>query len=327
MKAALSNATLRRQGLLVRKALENTRSKAYYRQQHYTEKSTIPQSHIRHYEVTTINGESSSFFKRFWNWYTKQLYNNPLRTKTTAAAIIFFTSDSATQYIMSDEKSKSIASMFRTYQNWWDPHRAGSGAAFGVVATAWLHYWWGFLEMAVGSRFPVAQYRLTNTLIKVALDQGIGAVGYIYTYYVLTHFLQNQIGSGATKAIANDEKQQQSSTERYKVALQETHERAMEMLWPTMRQHWKVWPLVHSFNFYYVPLHHRVLVQNTILVGWSGYLSHLNNGGLMTPNEEVEVTIKRQEATASEDKKMEVVTINTEKIRQAALKRRETRQL
>ena len=62
------------------------------------------------------------------------------------------------------------------------------------------------------------------------------------------------------------------------------------MLPPTMIRHWTLWPAVHTMNFYYIPLHHRVLVQNLVLVGWSGYLSHLNNGGLMTPKEEVEVT-------------------------------------
>lgn len=72
------------------------------------------------------------------------------------------------------------------------------------------------------------------------------------------------------------------------------------MLWPTMMQHWKLWPIVHSFNFYFIPLHHRVLVQNTVLVGWSGYLSHLNhaNNKLMTPDEEIKVTIVRRETEA-----------------------------
>jgi hypothetical protein len=45
-----------------------------------------------------------------------------------------------------------------------------------------------------------------------------------------------------------------------------------------MLQHYKVWPLVHTANFYYVPLQHRVLVQNGVLVFWSAYLSHLNHG-------------------------------------------------
>eukprot|EP00751_Fragilariopsis_kerguelensis_P014186 CAMPEP_0170760484 /NCGR_PEP_ID=MMETSP0733-20121128/1578_1 /TAXON_ID=186038 /ORGANISM="Fragilariopsis kerguelensis, Strain L26-C5" /LENGTH=191 /DNA_ID=CAMNT_0011100235 /DNA_START=30 /DNA_END=605 /DNA_ORIENTATION=+ len=153
-------------------------------------------------------------------------------------------------------------------------------------------------------------------MIKVVLDQGIGAPLYIYSYYIITHFMQSQLGSSsnsgggsgsATKEepliITNKNKNEQKDIEQEEevtqnnsplTALKDTHKRATEMLLPTMMQHWKVWPLVHTFNFYYIPLHHRVLVQNTLLIGWSGYLSHLNNGGLMTPHEEVEVAIKRR---------------------------------
>lgn len=55
-----------------------------------------------------------------------------------------------------------------------DLTRSASRAAFGAVATVWLHYWWGFLEAFVGTRVPVVQYRLQNMLIKVLVDQPIG---------------------------------------------------------------------------------------------------------------------------------------------------------
>ena len=48
-----------------------------------------------------------------------------------------------------------------------------SGAAFGVVATGWLHYWWNFLEFAVGKRIPATSSRFLNTVTKVAIDQMI----------------------------------------------------------------------------------------------------------------------------------------------------------
>ena len=72
------------------------------------------------------------------------------------------------------------------------------------------------------------------------------------------------------------------------------------MLWSTMLVHWRIWPLVHSFNFYFIPLNDRVLIQNLVLVGWSGYLSHLNhaNNKLMTPDEEIKGTIVRRETEA-----------------------------
>jgi Mpv17 / PMP22 family len=56
--------------------------------------------------------------------------------------------------------------------------------------------------------------------------------------------------------------------------LESASHRASDLLWPTLLQHWRLWPAVHTLNFYYVPLHHRILVQNTVLMGWSGYLSY-----------------------------------------------------
>ena len=122
------------------------------------------------------------------------------------------------------------------------------------------------------------------------IDQGAGAPLYIFAYYTLTNFLQRVAAE-----------KESITLEKAKKIFVETEERARHMLWPTMTQHWKLWPFVHSMNFYFVPLHHRVLVQNTVLVGWSGYLSHLNktglpenDGKLMTPTEEIETTIKRR---------------------------------
>lgn len=187
------------------------------------------------------------------------------------AAMIFGVSDSATQYITDDER--------------WDGVRSASAASFGVVATTWLHYWWGLLEVVVGRRVPAQQYKLANTLVKVVLDQGIGAPLYIYTYFVMTNFLQDV--------------SEEPTLQKAQTVWKDVNAKASDMLWPTMQQHWTLWPLVHSLNFYYTPLHHRVLVQNTVLIGWSGYLSHLNHKQdtrLMTPDEEINVAIVRRDS-------------------------------
>jgi protein Mpv17 len=212
----------------------------------------------------------TSFGRLLWDSYCQCLHQNPLATKASMAAVIFFSSDSSTQYIMK-EKDEDFK---------WNASRSLSGASFGIVATTWLHFWWGFLETAVGKRIPIATHRLANTLTKVFFDQVIGAPCYIYTYYVMTNFLES-LPSGKDP----------------RISWKENNDKAREMLMPTMRQHWTLWPAVHSFNFYFVPLQHRVLLQNTILVGWSGYLSHLNNTGeLMTPEEEVKVAIIRRDS-------------------------------
>jgi hypothetical protein len=126
-----------------------------------------------------------------------------------------------------------------------------------------------------------------------------GAPIYIYTYYVITHFGKEFM------ALRNDAASQDNSSVDATALFRQTCDRATEMLPPTMLRHWTLWPAVHTLNFYYNPIHHRVLVQNIVLVGWSAYLSHLNNGGLlMTPEEEVEVAeavvLRRRESSAGQ---------------------------
>lgn len=191
--------------------------------------------------------KGTSLLWSLWGKYTDALMARPLLVKASTASFIFFVSDSATQVIMDPTADYELA-------------RAGSGAAFGIVATGWLHYWWGFLEAFVGKRISVTQNRLGNTLAKVILDQGIGAPFYVFTYYVITNFIQELHG----------QPQDGESKKSAKRILKETCNRAAEMLPPTMLRHWTLWPAVHTLNFYYSPLHHRVLVQNLVLVGWSG---------------------------------------------------------
>jgi hypothetical protein len=226
---------------------------------------------------------SASFPVRLWESYTKALLKYPLPVKSGAAALIFFTSDSATQKIMDPEAS-------------WDASRALSGAGFGVVGTAWLHYWWGFLEVVLNRRLPVGAYgqnKLVNALGKVAADQLVGAPLYLYSYYCITHFGTEWVARTTAKttappsggepkeaAEAAPSKDTIDAIDDVVPLLKETSDRALEMLPDTLLRHWTVWPIVHTLNFYYNPIHHRVLVQNIVLIFWSGYLSHLNNGGL-----------------------------------------------
>jgi Mpv17 / PMP22 family len=261
--------------------------------------------------------------QRGWAAYLRSLQKRPLTTKATAAAFIFFSSDAATQYAShvsgaasaarADRVVRSSATAARTDENDAAPklfgsregsdidrpvfgdvfqaHRSISAATFGVVAATWLHYWWNALEVLVAVRLPLPagasrRSRLANTLVKVLIDQSLAAPLYTYGYYVVTNFL------GSAYAVSRGD-QPSSDAREMKDVLAETHDKARAMLWPTMVQHYKLWPAVHFVNFYSVPLQHRVLVQNTVLVFWSAYLSHLNHQHgkdglhLMTPNEEI----------------------------------------
>lgn len=250
---------------------------------------------------------STSFLGRLWAGYTEALIARPLLVKGGAASLIFLVSDTATQRLMNGPEAE------------WDGSRALSGAGFGVVATCWLHYWWGFLEVVVNKRLPVGAYgqnKFVNALGKVVADQLVGAPIYIYSYYCVTHFgkewmaIRNNADTAELAEKANSDKENgsaqasapPSTTDDVTSLMKETSDRALEMLPDTILRHWTIWPIVHSLNFYYNPIHHRVLVQNLVLIFWSGYLSHLNNGGLITPEKEVEMTVQRHKTKISKER-------------------------
>lgn len=232
---------------------------------------------------SSSGSSSSGFFGRLWEKYTEALIARPLLVKGGAASVIFMVSDTATQMIMEPNDP-------------WDASRALSGAGFGVAATCWLHYWWNFLELVINKRMPVGSYgqnKFINALGKVVADQLIGAPLYIYGYYCVTHFgTEFQAAMAKNNEVENKETKEESSASEVVLPLmKETSDRALEMLPDTLLRHWTLWPIVHTLNFYYNPIHHRVLVQNIVLIFWSGYLSHLNNGGLeiVTPEKEIDM--------------------------------------
>lgn len=160
------------------------------------------------------------------------------------------------------QTSSSLPVLFDMLQQ-WDIVRSISASTFGMIGTIWLHYWWGYLEIFMNKHIPIQKYKLINTLVKVVIDQSFAAPLYIYTFYTLTNTIQRLYSLYPTTSLHE--------------ILYQVHNKALYMLLPTMYQHWKLWPIVHTLNFYYIPLPHRVLIQNTILIGWSGYLSYLNS--------------------------------------------------
>ena len=96
--------------------------------------------------------------------------------------------------------------------------------------------------------------------------------------------------------------------------------KATEMIGPLMLKHWRVWPAIHGLNFYFTPVQNRVLVQNLVLVGWSGYLSHLNHGREVEGREQEELDIVDEVL----EEKAEVTTKVIHKRRPLRLRRKKT---
>ena len=92
-----------------------------------------------------------------------------------------------------------------------------------------------------------------------------------------------------------------------------------------MLKHWKIWPAIHSLNFYFTPVQNRVLVQNLVLVGWSGYLSHLNHSREVEEKEQEVLEIVDEELLEEEKAEAEMMkTRGIHKRRLLHLKRRKT---
>ena len=185
--------------------------------------------------------------------------------------------------------------------------RALSASSFGVVGTIYLHYWWNFLERFVNSRFPISQAksasRLTNTAVKVLIDQSISAPLYNWCYFFITNAVHSHV-------------QSDGMTDR----LESAASKATEMIGPLMLKHWRVWPAIHGLNFYFTPVQNRVLVQNLVLVGWSGYLSHLNHSQEIEEKEQEELDIVDEVL----EEKAEVTTKVIHKRRPLRLRRKKT---
>lgn len=96
--------------------------------------------------------------------------------------------------------------------------------------------------------------------------------------------------------------------------------KATDMIGPLMMQHWRIWPAIHGLNFYFTPVQNRVLVQNLVLVGWSGYLSHLNHSREVEEMEQEELDIVDEVL----EEKAEVTTKVSHKRRSLRLRRKKT---
>jgi hypothetical protein len=145
---------------------------------------------------------------------------------------------------------------------------------------------------------PFVVKPILPTVMKVMIHQTCVAPIYIYTYYVTTNFVlqclttiqhdQHPQHHQPPPLLHFDQqqntitsKQQYNNIKEMYTTIQHiwynVNEKAYSMWYPTMIRHWSIWPMIQSINFYFIPLQHRILFHNTILMFWSGYLSYLNH--------------------------------------------------
>lgn len=110
--------------------------------------------------------------------------------------------------------------------------------------------WYRILNKHVVIRnMPVNHW--TNTILKVSCDQIIFAPISIPFYFSVITFMEGKDGNTIRTKIKDN-------------------------WWTTLLANWKIWPIFQLFNFYFVPVQHRLLAVNLIAIFWNAYLSYNN---------------------------------------------------
>ncbi|CAJ0745853.1 7495_t:CDS:10, partial [Entrophospora sp. SA101] len=129
-----------------------------------------------------------------------------------------------------------------------DSYRTIRIGGFGLlIAGPVPAVWYRILDRYVKFENPI-----TGLLARVALDQMVFAPTFIAGFFLIQGILE-----GKTK-------------------LQLTRKLEKAYL-PALLNSYKIWPIVQLINFRFVPLDHRLLVVNTVALGWNTYLSVTNN--------------------------------------------------
>jgi len=174
--------------------------------------------------------------------YGAVMQARPLATKFCSGGVIFALGDVIAQHSRFGEgKAWNDVDLARTCRT----------AAVGAFFSGWLHFWWGGLERAGAYCLPNG--KLANTAFKVFFDQALSAPMFNVSYVYIISQLEGMGHDASLNRTINTVPEQ-------------------------MVLHYKVWPAFHMFNFYFVPLHYRVIAMNFIKVGWSGLMSYRLQG-------------------------------------------------
>ncbi|KAK6464054.1 hypothetical protein DFJ63DRAFT_311351 [Scheffersomyces coipomensis] len=106
-----------------------------------------------------------------------------------------------------------------------------------------------------------------DTLLRVSFDQLIFApfIG-IPLYYSMMTIFENLESTFTNTSITTDDS-----------ILNVIIHKMNENWWNTLRSNWLIWPIFQLFNFYLIPVQYRLLVVNSLSIGWNCYLSYVLN--------------------------------------------------
>ena len=132
----------------------------------------------------------------------------------------------------------------------WDMQRTARLTGFyGGLQMPFVHFWFAGLERVFGAVTPTSNP--LRFAAKVATDQSIGLPAVLAAFCVVQPYLQGQGLSGGVEKLKRD--------------------------WSTMVvRGWMVWVPTICATFAFVPLPYRPLTINFVSLGWSTYVSSMN---------------------------------------------------
>ncbi|KLT42993.1 hypothetical protein CC85DRAFT_244940 [Cutaneotrichosporon oleaginosum] len=188
-----------------------------------------------------------AFPKRLLARYLRALATRPLRTKMITSTCLFATGDTLAQFGIEGRRLPWLREEGGDKDEVWDPVRAARLMFYGGFVFAPLaHNWINLLERVQFSS------RLKTLAARVALDQVVWGPFIVCLFWTTNGFLEGKSPS-EVKA-------------KLEMAFVPVYTKSLMVFGPTA-----------LINFAFVPLQHRLLVGQSVGLGWNTYLSYLNH--------------------------------------------------
>lgn len=193
---------------------------------------------------------------RAWKVYRNALQRSPRITNAAMSATLFGLGDALAQKIsmMKDKENTIITTKYVKQENQdekvtkFDIRRNLRSAVYGGIIFApigdkWYHILQSYVYL---KKFPINHF--INVAYRVGVDQLLFAPFGLALYFSSMSVLEHNPLQFHTDTWAS-----------------------------TLQTNWKIWPAVQLINFWFVPIEHRLLLVNTVAVGWNTYLSLQNS--------------------------------------------------
>uniref|UniRef100_A0A7S4B0G3 Uncharacterized protein n=1 Tax=Chrysotila carterae TaxID=13221 RepID=A0A7S4B0G3_CHRCT len=183
--------------------------------------------------------------------YAAALEARPIAVKASTSAVSFGLADFLAQAHEQQQLKKLPTAKLVEHSHIESGFmRTARNAGFGFCFHGpWIHMAWG-RRIGLERFFPGTAWSMVIT--RIFLDQVV-SMPIVYTAFLSWPALTT--GQGIEAAAAN----------------------VRHAFWPAVSFAWSVWPMVHIFNFKYVPLQHRLLVTNVVALGVFSYATFVSD--------------------------------------------------